>query len=258
MAEPGKLKIVPNETVERIVLEHLRRLAQTRGRLAILEAGCGRRWPYRLDEASYVLTGVDVSADALRIRQQEKGDLHHALVGDLRTIGFAPRSFDVIYSSFVLEHVVGAARVLDNFARWLKPGGLMVVKVPDRDSVYGLVTRLTPFWVHVLYKRHLCGRPNAGNPGFGPFPTVHERIIARGAFRDFARRHDLRLLEEYGFGTLPGVQQIFTQTCAALSLGRFAGDHYNLCYIVQAPEAAPQPVSIEQPQAEVALAAAHR
>jgi SAM-dependent methyltransferase len=236
MARRAKLRTVPDEAaVDRIVIEYFHRLIATRGRIAILEAGCGRRWPYRLDAGSYTLTGVDISAEALRIRQEQKRDLDHALLGDLRTISFANRSFDVIYSAFVLEHITGTERVLENFVRWLKPGGLMIIKVPDRDSVYGLVTRLTPFWVHVLYKRHLRGLPQAGMPGFGPCPTVHEPNIARDAFHHFARRQNLSLREECGFGTLPAAQQLFTQTCSALSLGRLAGDHYNLLYIAQIP-----------------------
>jgi hypothetical protein len=50
-------------------------------------------WPYRFDDVDFVLTGVDLDADALRIRQEERQDLHAAVVGDLRSVSFDQHSF---------------------------------------------------------------------------------------------------------------------------------------------------------------------
>ena len=72
------------------------------------------------------------------------------MLGDLRTVCFARNSFDIIYSAYVLEHVPQTERVLLNFLDWIKPGGLIILKFPDRNSVYGFITRLTPHWVHIL------------------------------------------------------------------------------------------------------------
>lgn len=239
-----EIKIRPEEpAVDRTILHYMRSYAQGRDEIAILEAGCGRRWPYDLSGLRYVLTGVDVNPDALRIRQQEKKDLHHIVLGDLRTVHFEPQSFDIIYSAFVLEHVPQAGLVLANFLKWLKPGGLLILKFPDRDSVYGFVTRVTPFWVHILYKRYLVGNPNAGKPGYGPFPTVHEEIIGRRAFHAFVRQNGLIMREEYGFGTLPGLQGLVTKALSGLSFGNLAANYYNLLYILETPLASTPPVA---------------
>jgi SAM-dependent methyltransferase len=236
------IEIRPDEqAVDRTVLNYIRNYAQSRDQIQILEAGCGRRWPYDLSGLGYVLTGVDVSADALRIRQQDKKDLDHIVLGDLRTVHFEPQCFDIIYSAFVLEHVPQAGLVLANFLKWLKPGGLLILKFPDRDSVYGFVTRVTPFWVHVLYKRYLVGIPNAGKPGFGPFPTVHEAIIGRRAFHAFIRQRGLIVREEYGFGTLPGLQGLVTKALSGLSFGNLAANYYNLLYILETQPASTPP-----------------
>jgi hypothetical protein len=37
--------------------------------LNILEAGCGRHWPYDLTEIKHTLTGVDVDKEALEARK---------------------------------------------------------------------------------------------------------------------------------------------------------------------------------------------
>ncbi|HSA81990.1 MAG TPA: class I SAM-dependent methyltransferase [Geminicoccaceae bacterium] len=250
--EIREIKIRPDErAVDHTVLDYIRSYAQRRDGIAILEAGCGRRWPYDLSGLRYVLTGLDVNADALRIRQQEKKDLHRIVLGDLRTVHFERQCFDVIYSAFVLEHVPQAGLVLTNFLQWLKPGGLLILKFPDRDSVYGFITRVTPFWFHILYKRYLVGNPNAGKPGYGPFPTVHEEIIGRRAFHTFVRQNGLIMREEYGFGTLPGLQGLATKAFSGLSFGSLAADYYNLLYILEMPPAS-APALAEARHASVA------
>ena len=125
------IPILPDEpAVDEIVRARIRSYARDKGRIHILEAGCGRRWPYRFDDVDFVLTGVDLDADALRIRQQGKKDLHAAILGDLRAVTFDKYSFDIIYSAYVLEHIAETERVLLNFLDWIKPGGLIILKFP--------------------------------------------------------------------------------------------------------------------------------
>ncbi|MGH6916873.1 MAG: class I SAM-dependent methyltransferase [Geminicoccaceae bacterium] len=228
------IPILPDEpAVDEIVGVRIRNYARDNGRIHILEAGCGRRWPYRFDDVDFVLTGVDLDADALRIRQEEKKDLHRTVLGDLRAVSFDQYSFDIIYSAYVLEHVPETERVLLNFLDWIKPGGLIILKFPDRDSVYGFITRITPHRAHIAYKRYLAGKPNAGKPGFGPYPTVHEPIIGRERFEAFAREHGLTAEAAYGYGTLPRFQRLGTRLFAALSCGRLTAKYYNLMYILK-------------------------
>jgi SAM-dependent methyltransferase len=160
--------------------------------LQILEAGCGRYWPLRLS-VPYTLTGIDADPDALAARS----DLRHAILGDLRSAEFPPQSFDVIYCSFVLEHVSGAQQVLERFERWLKPKGVLIIKVPDRNSAFGFVTRVTPFWFHVAYYRYVVGYKTAGTPGHGPYRTYYDEVISQSGLRRFCDERGLRGLHVY-------------------------------------------------------------
>jgi hypothetical protein len=54
------------------------------GEIRVLEAGCGWRWSLDLSGVAFRITGIDVSADAMRMRRTETGDLEAAIVGDLR------------------------------------------------------------------------------------------------------------------------------------------------------------------------------
>ena len=173
-----------NEVLGRII----RQRAAAGGKLRILEAGCGLAWEIDMHGISHTLVGVDMDRDALEIRKTRTRDLHEAVLGDLRSVPLEPGSFDIVFNSFVLEHIRGAEGVLDNFWRWLKPGGILILRLPDRASVYGFMTRITPFWFHVLFKKHVEGVKDAGKPGCVPFPTFYDGIVSRRGIRDWCRK----------------------------------------------------------------------
>ena len=210
--------------------------------LQILEAGAGREWPLNMDGVAYELTGIDMDAKALEARRDIQKDLHHVIVGDLRTATLPDGSYDVIYSSYVLEHIENAGLVLENFARWLRPGGLIIIRVPDRDSVHGFMTRVTPFQAHVLYKRHVMGRKFAGTPGHGPYETIYDRSVSRAGIAEFCASHGLTLRDEWGHGTYVRGQglwkkiiPVFARSVDMLSFGRLHADFLNLTYIIEKP-----------------------
>ncbi len=209
-------------------------------RLRILEAGCGRRWDLKLDDTHYVLTGVDLDPAALDVRVKVAKDLDEAIVGDLRSVQLPENGYDVIYCSYVLEHIARSWEVMENFIRWLHDGGLLIIQVPDPHSVKGFVTRLTPHWFHVFYYRHIQGIRNAGTPGHGPYRTHYEQIISRQGMREFCDRNGLSIETELGCGWRqhgPRFARAAIHGClrllGALSLGRLASDHDDLTFIIR-------------------------
>ena len=199
----------------------------------VLEAGCGRKWPF--EKGRHRITGIDQDVIALEYRASVRKDLDRAIVGDLREMDLPCRTYDVIYCSFVLEHLDGARQVLDKFVAALKPGGLLMVTFPDRDSVFGFFTRNTPLWVHVLYKRYIQGHRNAGKPGFPPYATYYDPVIARREFLSYVREKSLQVREEYGFIGVPRAVKAFIRVVGVLSFGRLASRHVNLMYVLQKP-----------------------
>ena len=211
--------------------------------LNILEAGCGRRWPLDLNDIQYKLTGVDLDRDALNFRKSKFNDLDETVIGDLRNIEFDDDTYDVIYNSFVLEHIDNAEHVMEKFYKWLKPGGILILKIPDRNSVYGFVTRLTPHWVHVYYKKYIRGFSNAGKPGFGPYPTFHNPIVSRSGIHNFCANHNFEIKAEYGLnfyingkGFVPILTKLFVVSLSLLSLGNLVWKYNNLTYILEKGE----------------------
>ena len=206
------------------------RLDALPGPLRILEAGCGRDWPLNLS-VPFTLTGLDLDADALAART----DLDRAVVGDLRTAEFPAGSFDVIYSAFVLEHVSGAQQVLERFVRWLAPGGMLVLQVPDRDSAYGFLTRMTPMWAHVLVYRCLFGLEWAGTTGHGPYPTHYDAVVSERGLSEFCGRSGLSSPELYRMCSYDNARLVRFAAflTAMLSAGRLAWRHNNLLLIAR-------------------------
>jgi SAM-dependent methyltransferase len=236
-----QLMLQPGRGFDRGIFEHrIRELAAERGKLEILDAGCGRRWRLSLEGVDYRLTGIDVDEEALRARREQVGDLNEWIVSDLHTAELGEQSYDVIYCSYVLEHVAGARRVLDRFSEALRPGGLLILRIPDRDSVYGFLTRITPFWVHVKYRRWMTGHKTAGKPGHEPYPTVYDHVVSRAGIASYGHGSGFETLDEYGsdfylrdIGRWRLLIGPLVKVVGTLSFGRLTARHNNLSIVLR-------------------------
>jgi SAM-dependent methyltransferase len=219
--------------------EYVGKNAENKPSLEILEAGCGQSWQIKLNGIQRRLTGIDLDKSALEIRKNETKDLDEFIVGDLRSVQQESNKYDVIYCSYVLEHIDGADQVMKNLQRWLKPGGIMILRFPDRQSAYGFLTRMTPFWFHVFFKRVMMGDPNAGKPGFAPYPVFYDRVVSKNGMRAFCKENSLIIREEWGhpypmpWDSYPWLLSIACRTIYFLSFGSLAYAHNNLTYIIE-------------------------
>lgn len=210
--------------------------------LRVLEAGCGQRWPLDTDGVELHITGVDLDAEAMRIRRDLHGDLDIEIVGDLRTVDLPPASFDAVYCSFVLEHIDGAERVLDRLVAATRPGGRVILRIPDGKTIYGLVVRATPYRAHVWYRRYIARERNAGKPGHAPYRTYYDDVVSLSGIRDYARRNELDIVTVFGsnqylkvFGPARGFVTVLVRSVGRLTRGRYPGTHNNLVIVLERP-----------------------
>lgn len=237
-----ELIMVPSKEAEtELLVEAMQRAGAGGRQLEILEAGCGKKWPFDLSNVSHRLTGIDLDAGALAMRV-DGGDLDEAIHGDLRDANLVDGQFDVVYNSFVLEHIDGADVVLDNLVRWAKPGATILLRFPDRDSAFGFVTRMTPHWVHVLYKRWMMGDKNAGKPSHEPYRTYYDSVVSRKGFHQYCDSKGLVIVHERGFpvseagsGIAFKFAILATRALNILSLGKLPWRHMWLTYVVIKP-----------------------
>ncbi|RFU40394.1 class I SAM-dependent methyltransferase, partial [Actinomadura logoneensis] len=131
-------------------------------RLQLLEAGCG--WGHALDLGNLDVqtTGVDLDLPVLRARTRARTDLDTWHLGDLRDVPMPPRAYDVVHAPYLIERLPNAELVLDRIAAALKPGGLLLVRMRDRDTAYGFLDRNVPGALRRVAARATGGRARRG------------------------------------------------------------------------------------------------
>jgi len=144
----------------------------------LLEAVCGSASNLNFG-AQVRLVGIDISEKQLA----RNTVLHEKIAGDIQTYEFPPDSFDGIICWDVLEHLSQPELALRQFAHSIKPGGLVILKLPNVLSLKGLVTKFLPYTFHVLAYRHIYGDKNAGKNHTVPFKTYLRFCISAGAIR---------------------------------------------------------------------------
>ena len=160
-----------------------------------------------------------------------------AILGDLRMISLPPRSFDIVHCAFLLERIPHAALVLDRFVAALRPGGLLLLRVRDRDCAAATLDRITPEPV----RRTVWARLHAGEPG--PLPAIYDPVTSARGLQAYAlsnglvvvRRETARMVPE-PHGRLTGAVGVARALIAWLSRGRLTDAHDELLYVIRKPE----------------------
>jgi len=94
----------------------------------ILDIGCGTGATLRILQAMGEVVGMDRSWEALRFCQQ-RGD-HRLALGLGEKLPVATDSVEVITALDLLEHIADDGAAVKEFARVLRPGGVLLVTVP--------------------------------------------------------------------------------------------------------------------------------
>ena len=139
MTEAGRFALLPRLGIEpsvgRLVHEALARAVdaaeeQSPGAVAALDAGCGRVSALRaLRPRIARLVGADIHEPTAPLPHLDA----FAIVDLCREPdGFEPASFDVVLSSFTLEHFADPPAALANLRQWLRPGGTLVITTVNR------------------------------------------------------------------------------------------------------------------------------
>jgi 2-polyprenyl-3-methyl-5-hydroxy-6-metoxy-1,4-benzoquinol methylase len=116
--------------------DHVRFITKAAGNrtgLELLDVGCGSGTLISLlKRRGFRVRGVDFSAEAASIAKSEN-DVDVA-VGSLEQVHFPDQSFDVVTLFHVMEHVTNPRQVLEEVSRILRPGGALILQVPNIES----------------------------------------------------------------------------------------------------------------------------
>lgn len=153
----------------------------------VLEVGAGsatvsRVLAKRLHGSFYAL---DILPQAMQVasRAMRNGGKSpvHCLVADLRQAPFPSASFDLVFSQGLVEHFADPSQIIRPQVELLKPGGYLVINVPQKYNLY------------TLYK-HFRMRRGRWGPGW-------ETQYSAGQLADLGRQMGLELWDMDGHGS---------------------------------------------------------
>jgi len=81
-------------------------------------------------------------------RVQQNPHLDEGKVAFAEKIPYPDETFDLAFSSNVLEHLADPEAVFREIGRVLKPGGVFVAKTPNLCHYMALTAKATPHWFH--------------------------------------------------------------------------------------------------------------
>ena len=129
------------------ILRNLRKVTSLKG-LRVLEVGAGTgRDSFPLAQCGARVVQLDYSVESLAILKGLAAQLEipvEIVGGDTFSLPFRDASFDVVFHQGLLEHFrePAAQKLLNENIRVLRPGGLLLVDVPQRYHVYTVAKRI--------------------------------------------------------------------------------------------------------------------
>jgi SAM-dependent methyltransferase len=204
--------------------------------VSVLQAGCltpiTELGLDKLRESGFEISVLTVDAD--QPRPGASGDI---VVGDMRTIPMPPRSFDIVHCSLLLDRISHVTLVLDRFAAALRPGGVLLLRIRDRDSAAAFLDQRLPGWVRrALWKRLYPGRP-------GPFHAVYEPVTSARGIAAYILERGLVITYRKPVRTLPSEPErlcrclrLVYRIIAWLSRGRLTDAHDEMLFVIRKPE----------------------
>jgi ubiquinone/menaquinone biosynthesis C-methylase UbiE len=145
------------DAIDTTLVDHIARLGVASGRL--LDVGCGpgnialkiaNRWPgvrvVGVDFSRNMILAARAAADTQRLSARAE-----FFAGDAKKLPFPDGAFDFVFSNSVLHHLRDPVGMLDEMARVVKPGGIVLLRDLRRPG------RLIFPWHVRWYGRHYSG-----------------------------------------------------------------------------------------------------
>jgi len=164
---PSRLRLYRDFDFETICL--LRDMAGM-GPARVLEVGAGnsRVLPYLRRRFRYDVIGTDFSLGGCRLLRANLallGEGGGVVCEDLFASSLRAETFDLVYSSGLIEHFEDTRAVVAEHVLLLRPGGRLVLMVPNLQGLQGRIMRrlAPPLWArhHIFGPKELAGIVNS-------------------------------------------------------------------------------------------------
>jgi SAM-dependent methyltransferase len=217
------------ERVNREVQAYVDQLCAACESPRVLEAGSGSRSHLELPPTA-TLVGMDIDQAELN----RHPSLDDSILGDIQTYPLDPESFDLIVCWDVLEHVSDPMAAMENFARAIRPRGILVIASPVVHSLKGIVTKFTPLWFHAWVFQYLVhGGKHNQDWQSGPFRTFLRSSMSPQSLKRFAQARELQVAIDLAF-------RIGAPLLKLASFGRINPDVTDFVMVLKKPRAEAQ------------------
>lgn len=116
-----------------------------------LDIGCGNgEYLLRLESIGWQCQGVEFNDKAVSICRSHGLDVFR---GDLKAAAFPSARFDFVSANHLIEHVPDPHELMDEIARITKPGGKVLIRTPNSESIGR--SWLGVYWFANEVPRHL-------------------------------------------------------------------------------------------------------
>jgi 2-polyprenyl-6-hydroxyphenyl methylase/3-demethylubiquinone-9 3-methyltransferase len=174
----------PDSAPERFELRRDHLIRALPAGVRVLDVGCGSGWfSAALSEAGFSVSGVDVAAEALRRARLRASGVEFALAREGEELPFEAGSFGAAWLGEVLEHVQDGIALLEEVARVLEPGGVLIASTPD----HGLALRARLALSRRAFERHFD--PRSDHVRFFTASSLRTLLEVCG-FEEVAMTHD--------------------------------------------------------------------
>jgi len=176
-----------------------------------LDIGCGKRLcsDDRLNEELPRRGRLTVGCDRDPYLSKHSS-IQNLVICDAAALPFRDRTFNLVTSSMVFEHLEDPGAVFREVARISQAGGTFAVFTPNRFNYAMLVAALTPYRFHLLWKKlsYYFARREWRDFEEEMFPTFYRansrralRVLGAGAEFDEQRLEYVALAHSFGFVT---------------------------------------------------------
>jgi 2-polyprenyl-3-methyl-5-hydroxy-6-metoxy-1,4-benzoquinol methylase len=162
--------------MDRFYFSTCRHLPKVKEPLSLLEIGPGTgSYMAWAKERGYHVSGYDLAAVDMHPSIEPKD----VQIGSLEDCSFPPATFDIIVSHWVFEHMRSTKPVMEKIKLWLKPGGRVIISVPNSQCFDAKL--FGDDWHHAVVPDHISQFS---------MPSLEKMFLLSG-FEILSRQHDL-------------------------------------------------------------------